>query len=76
MFAFEGEGGLTPGAVHETLNTAWGLGLDNLYYIIDWNDYGIDDTPISAVVAGSPESGLVGMAGAWSAPVRVLNGVP
>jgi transketolase len=55
VFAFEGEGGLTPGAVHETKNTAWGLGLDNLHYIIDWNDYGIDDTPISAVVYGTPE---------------------
>jgi transketolase len=54
VFAFEGEGGLTPGAVHESLNTAWGLGLDNLHYVIDWNDYGIDDTPISAVVAGTP----------------------
>ena len=55
VFAFEGEGGLTPGAAHETKNTAWGLGLDNLYYIIDWNDYGIDDTPISRVVYGTPD---------------------
>jgi len=55
VFAFEGEGGLTPGAVHETMNTAWGLGLDNLHYVIDWNDYGIDDTPISAVVYGTPQ---------------------
>ncbi|MGE5619942.1 MAG: hypothetical protein ACM3US_11870 [Sphingomonadaceae bacterium] len=54
VFAFEGEGGLTPGGVHETMNTAWGLGLDNLHYVIDWNDYGIDDTPISAVVYGTP----------------------
>ncbi len=55
VFAFEGEGGLTPGAVHETMNTAWGFGLDNLNYVIDWNDYGIDDTPISAVVPGTPK---------------------
>ena len=55
VFAFEGEGGLTPGAVHETMNTAWGLGLDNLHYVIDWNDFGIDDTPISAVVPGTPK---------------------
>ncbi len=32
VFIFEGEGGLTTGATHETLNSAWGLGLDNLYY--------------------------------------------
>ena len=54
VFAFEGEGGLTPGGVHETMNNAWGLGLDNLYYIIDWNDYGIDDIPVSSVVPGTP----------------------
>ncbi len=54
VFAFEGEGGLTPGGVHETKNSAWGLGLDNLYYVIDWNDFGIDETPISRVVYGTP----------------------
>ncbi|MBI2939649.1 MAG: transketolase [Chloroflexi bacterium] len=54
VFAFEGEGGLTPGAAHETMNSAWGLGLDNLYYVVDWNDYGIDDHPISSVVYGTP----------------------
>ena len=51
---FEGEAGLTPGAVHETLNSAWGLSLDNLYYVIDWNDYGIDDHPVSSAVYGTP----------------------
>ncbi|HEX9017143.1 MAG TPA: transketolase, partial [Chloroflexota bacterium] len=56
VFAFEGEGGLTPGGVAETKNTAWGLGLDNLNFVIDWNDFGIDDTPISAVVPGTPET--------------------
>ena len=30
VWAFEGEGGLTPGVVHETMNSAWGLALDNL----------------------------------------------
>ncbi len=54
VMIFEGEAGLTPGAVHETLNSAWGLGLDNLYYIIDWNDFGIDDHPVSSVVYGTP----------------------
>jgi transketolase len=51
---FEGEAGLTPGAVHETMNSAWGLNLDNLYYVVDWNDFGIDDHPVSSVVYGTP----------------------
>jgi transketolase len=54
MWAIEGEGGLTPGAVHETLNSAYGLGLTNFHYIIDWNDFGIDDNPVSSYVHGSP----------------------
>jgi transketolase len=55
VFTVEGEGGLTPGAAHETMNSAWGLGLDNLYYLIDWNDFGIDDFSASTVVYGTPE---------------------
>lgn len=54
VFAFEGEGGLTPGAAHETMNSAYGLGLTNFHYVIDWNDFGIDDNPYSAFVHGSP----------------------
>ncbi|MGD0608624.1 MAG: hypothetical protein ABSA53_34175, partial [Streptosporangiaceae bacterium] len=54
VFVFEGEGGLTPGAAHETKNTAWGLGLDNLVFMVDWNDFGIDPRPASSVVAGGP----------------------
>lgn len=54
VFAFEGEGGLTTGATHETLNSAWGLGLDNLYYVVDWNDFGIDEHAVSSVVYGTP----------------------
>jgi len=54
VFAMEGEGGLTPGASHETKNSAWALGLSNLVFLVDWNDFGIDDTPISAVVHGGP----------------------
>ncbi|MGD9675233.1 MAG: 1-deoxy-D-xylulose-5-phosphate synthase N-terminal domain-containing protein [Candidatus Bipolaricaulia bacterium] len=54
VFAFEGEAGLTPGATHETLNSAWGLALDNLLYVVDWNDYGIDEHPVSSVVYGTP----------------------
>jgi len=60
VFTVEGEGGLTPGAAHETMNSSWGLGLDNLYYMIDWNDFGIDDFSASTVVYGDPET--------WFAP--------
>jgi transketolase len=54
VFFLEGEGGLTPGGVFETLNSAWGLALDNLYFLIDWNDFGIDDHPVSASMPGTP----------------------
>ena len=54
-FVLEGEGGLTPGGTHETLNSAWGLGLDNLHFLVDWNDFGIDDHPMSDIVYGSPD---------------------
>jgi transketolase len=60
VFVVEGEGGLTPGATHETLNSAWGLGLSNLVFLIDWNDFGIDERPTSSVVYGTPED--------WFAP--------
>jgi transketolase len=56
VFVVEGEGGLTPGASHETRNSAWGLGLNNLVFLLDWNDYGIDDPANSSVVPGTPES--------------------
>ena len=54
VFCFEGEAGLTPGSTHETMNSAWGLALDNLYYLLDWNDYGIDDHSVSDAVYGTP----------------------
>jgi len=54
VFAIEGEGGLTPGVNHEVMNSAWGLALDNLFFVIDWNDYGIDEQKVSTVVYGSP----------------------
>ena len=54
VFVVEGEGGLTPGASHEAKNSAWGLGLSNLVFLIDWNDYGIDDNALSTVVHGTP----------------------
>ena len=55
VFVFEGEGGLTPGGAHEARHTAWGLGLSNLVFMVDWNDFGIDERPLSAVVYGTPE---------------------
>ena len=55
VFAFEGEGGLTTGASHETKNSAWGLGLRNLVYVVDWNDFGIDDHAVGSYVHGTPE---------------------
>ena len=54
VFAMEGEGGHTAGAHHEVKNSAWGLGLDNLIYLFDWNDHGIDQFANSTVVAGTP----------------------
>lgn len=67
VFVMEGEGGLTSGASHETKNSAWGLGLSNLVFLIDWNDFGIDDNAISSVVHGTPSD--------WFAPYgwRVLG---
>ena len=46
---------------HETRNTAWGLGLDNLVFLLDWNDFGIDDPSISSVVHGTPASWFEGL---------------
>lgn len=60
VFCLEGEGGLTAGAAHETKNTGWGLGLSNLVFLVDWNDYGIDERAHSSVVAGTPRD--------WFAP--------
>jgi transketolase len=36
------------------MNSAWGPALDNLYYLLDWNDYGIDDHRVSDAVYGTP----------------------
>ena len=55
VFAFEGEGGFTTGASHETINSSWGLGLGNLIYFLDWNDFGIDNRPFSKIMYGGPE---------------------
>lgn len=55
VFAYEGEGGHTAGAHHETKNSAWGLGLSNLNYLLDWNDFGIDSFAAHSVVPGTPK---------------------
>lgn len=54
VFAMEGEGGHTAGAHHEVKHSAWGLGADNLVYLMDWNDHGIDHRAHSEVVHGTP----------------------
>ena len=55
VFAMEGEGGHSAGVHHEVKNSAYGLGLDNLVYLFDWNDHGIDAFANSEVVHGTPE---------------------
>ena len=59
---------------HETKNTAWGLGLDNLLYLIDWNDYGIDERPLSAVVNGTPSDWFEPYGLRVTAPSRAPSG--
>jgi len=54
VIAIEGDAGLTPGGAHETFNSAWELGLDNLFFLIDWNNFGIDDHPLTNTVYGGP----------------------
>jgi transketolase len=54
VFAMEGEGGHSAGAHHEVKNSAFGLGLDNLVYLFDWNDHGIDSFANSEVMNGTP----------------------
>ena len=56
VFGIEGEGGHTAGCWHETKNSAYGLGLDNLNIILDWNDYGIDPHPITTITNGTPRT--------------------
>lgn len=55
VVVFEGDAGLTPGGAHETMNSAWALGLDNLFFLIDWNNFGIDDHPLSETVPNTPK---------------------
>ncbi len=55
VFAVEGEGGHSAGAHHECKNSAYGLGLDNLIVLFDWNDHGIDFFANSTVMHGTPK---------------------
>lgn len=55
VVVIEGDAGLTPGGFHESINSAWALVLDNLFFLIDWNNYGIDDHPVSDTVYGTPK---------------------
>jgi len=54
VFAFEGEGGLTTGISHEARISAYGMGVGNLIYVVDWNDYGIDARSFSEIKSGTP----------------------
>ena len=54
VFAFEGEGGLTTGISHEARISAYGMGVGNLVYVVDWNNFGIDARPVSDIKAGTP----------------------
>jgi transketolase len=74
VFAVEGEGGLTPGASHETRNSAWGLGLSNLVFLLDWNDFGIDVNAVSSVVHGTPQDWFEPYGWRVVAPTRAASG--
>jgi transketolase len=43
----EGEGGMTPGRVAESLASAATSGLDNLYFHVDWNQASIDSNVVT-----------------------------
>ena len=43
----EGEGGMTPGRVAESLAAAASSGLDNLYFHVDWNQSAIDSDQVT-----------------------------
>lgn len=48
----EGEGGITPGRVHETLSAAATLGLANLVLHLDWNQASIDSDRVCGDESG------------------------
>src|SRR5450759_3647607 len=43
-----------PDARRRSRDKELGLGLSNLVFLVDWNDFGIDERPASAVVHGTP----------------------
>lgn len=55
VFVMDGEGGMTAGGSMETLNSGYGLSLSNLCFLLDWNDFGIDDHSTSDIVYGDPK---------------------
>ncbi len=58
VWVIEGDKALTTGVTHESMNSAYALGLDNLFWLIDWNNYGIDDPPLSRTIYGTPQEWL------------------
>ncbi|MFH1726611.1 MAG: hypothetical protein ABII00_18530 [Elusimicrobiota bacterium] len=62
----EGEGGMTPGRVHEALAAATSLGLDNAVLHVDWNQSSIDSDRVCA------ERGEPGDYVQWS-PAELLH---
>jgi transketolase len=49
VHVIEGEGGMTPGRVAESLASAATSGLDNLYFHVDWNQASIDSDFVTRV---------------------------
>ena len=47
VHVIEGEGGMTPGRVAESLAAAATSGLDNLYFHVDWNQASIDSNSVT-----------------------------
>lgn len=47
VHVIEGEGGMTPGRVAESLAAAATSGLDNLYFHVDWNQASIDSNAVT-----------------------------
>ncbi|MBI4669420.1 MAG: hypothetical protein HY747_09615 [Elusimicrobia bacterium] len=61
----EGEGGMTPGRVHEAIAAAATMGLDNVVMHVDWNQASIDSNHLCA------EDGLPGDYVQWD-PAELL----
>ena len=55
VHVIEGEGGMTPGRVAESLAAAATSGLDNLYFHVDWNQASIDSNAVTRDGANAGE---------------------